>query len=50
MAIKLVGTFIEVVLKNDFGELKAQNDKSVLQNVVISDLINIIIQVYIKGD
>lgn len=47
MAIKLVGTFIEVVLKNNFGEFKVQNDKAVPQNVMISDLINIIIQVYL---
>lgn len=46
MAIKLVGTFIEVILKNNFGEFKIQNNKSVMQKIIITDLINIITQVY----
>lgn len=47
MAIKLVGTFIEVILKNNFGEFKVQNDKTGLSNVVITDLMEIIAQVFI---
>lgn len=46
MAIKLVGTFIEVILKNNFGEFKVKNSDLGLPNVLVSDLINIIAQVY----
>jgi len=46
MAIKLVGTFIEVTLKNNFGEFNVQNNGMVPSKLVITDLINIIIQVY----
>jgi len=49
MAIKLVGTFIEVILKNNFGEFKVQNNEVDTSNIVISDLINIITQVYFVG-
>lgn len=45
MAIKLVGTFIEVILKNNFGEFKVQNDETGSSNVVITDLMDIIAQV-----
>lgn len=45
MAIKLVGTFIEVILKSNFGEFKIENNEKYLSNVVITDLINIIIKV-----
>jgi len=46
MAIKLVGTFIEVILRNNFGAFKVQNNEAESSNIVITDLINIIIQVY----
>lgn len=46
MAVKLIGTFIEVILKNNFGEFKVQNNDMISSNVVITDLINIITQVY----
>jgi hypothetical protein len=46
MAIKLVGTFIEVILKNNFGEFNIQKYETGLSNVVITDLIKIIVQVY----
>lgn len=46
MAIKLVGTFIEVILKNNFGEFNLQKYETGPSNVVITDLINIIVQVY----
>lgn len=46
MAVKLIGTFIEVILKNNFGEFKVQNNDMVSSNVVITDLIDIITQVY----
>lgn len=45
MAIKLVGTFIEVILKNNFGEFNVQKYETDPSNVVITDLINIIVQV-----
>lgn len=45
MAIKLVGTFIEIVLKNNFGEFKLLNDEVDPSNVTINDLISIITQV-----
>ncbi|XP_025420820.1 huntingtin [Sipha flava] len=44
MAIKLVGTFIEVILKNNFGEFNIQKYETGLSNVVITDLIKIIVQ------
>ncbi|VVC25146.1 Hypothetical protein CINCED_3A023792 [Cinara cedri] len=44
MAIKLVGTFIEIILKNNFGEFKIQKNVDGHSKVVISDLINIIAQ------
>lgn len=44
MSIKLIGTFIEVVLKNNFGEFKI--NESFSSNIIITDLINIITQVY----
>jgi len=46
MAIKLVGTFIEVTLKTNFGEFNIQNNRMVSSKLVITDLINIIAQVY----
>jgi len=46
MAIKLIGTFIEITLKNNFGEFDVQNNKMVPSKLVITDLINIIAQVY----
>lgn len=45
MAIKLVGTFIEVILRNNFGAFKVKNDEVGSSNKVITDLINIITQV-----
>jgi len=45
MAIKLVGTFIEVILRNNFGAFKVQNNEVGSSNVVITDLINIITKV-----
>lgn len=50
MAIKLVGTFIEIILKNNFGEFKIQNNEYGQSKVVITDLINIIAQVYFRND
>lgn len=50
MAIKLVGTFIEIILKNNFGEFKIQNNEDGQSKVVITDLINIIAQVYSRKD
>ncbi|CAH1724958.1 unnamed protein product [Aphis gossypii] len=44
MAIKLVGTFIEVILRNNFGEFKVQINEVGSSNIVIADLINIITQ------
>lgn len=46
MAIKLVGTFIEVVLKNNFGEFKIQKNEENSSSLIITDLINIISMVY----
>jgi len=46
MAIKLVGTFIEVILRNNFGAFKIQNSAVGSSNIVITDLINIITQVF----
>jgi len=48
MAIKLVGTFIEVTLKSNFGEFKVQNNEESPSNILITDLIKIITQVYFK--
>lgn len=45
MSIKLVGTFIEVILKNNFGEFKIPTNENFSSNIVITDLINIITQV-----
>jgi len=47
MAIKLVGTFIEVILRNNFGEFKVQINEVGSSNIVIADLINIITQVFL---
>lgn len=47
MAIKLVGTFIEVILRNNFGEFKVQINEVGSSNIVIADLIHIITQVFL---
>jgi len=47
MAIKLVGTFIEVILRNNFGAFKVQSNEVGSSNIVIADLINIITQVFL---
>lgn len=47
MAIKLVGTFIEVTLRNNFGTFIVQKNEIGSSNVVITDLINIITQVFL---
>lgn len=46
MAIKLIGTFIEVILRNNFGAFKVQNSAVGSSNIMITDLINIITQVF----